>query len=296
MVGGRKHDFRAPVRNELRDRAGHHCSFLGCARTTTGAGSTRWSRASKTGIACHIYPSAPNGPRSNFTPPSELDLASVVNGIWMCASHAELIDKDQGVDYPPPLLAQWREDREARARQALTGIETDGAILTEVRLQHYSDRPDPAHSYLRFTPGMQLRLTRLCMWRSSDSDPLTVLARLVAHALVKPSEILNTTLSEGGSCTFSITFGAPARGSMRVDLEPGRARYNIGTSPEEAVLGHYVPVLVDDTSVAEAWPNRWDMDHRNIGDLLAPHRRALNKTPSSRNACCVRLRSTTRSR
>jgi hypothetical protein len=44
---------------------------------------------------------------------------SVDNGIWLCEMCAALIDKNDGVGYPTPLLMQWKYKAEQKARAAL---------------------------------------------------------------------------------------------------------------------------------------------------------------------------------
>lgn len=48
--------------------------------------------------------------------------ASVSNGIWLCATHADLIDKNDGAGYSPQLLAAWRDLHEAKVAWELGGV------------------------------------------------------------------------------------------------------------------------------------------------------------------------------
>jgi hypothetical protein len=73
-----------------------------------------------TGVAAHIYSSAPGGPRGDGgLPPHEL--ASESNGIWCCSSHAGQIDSDHGSGYTAGTLRGYKELAQARALVELRG-------------------------------------------------------------------------------------------------------------------------------------------------------------------------------
>lgn len=85
-----RHDFSAPVRRQIAERAGYQCSVPGCNRRTTGIGANG-QYVSYSGYAAHIYSAASNGPRGQggLTPE---ELHSTDNGIWLCGRHAKLVD------------------------------------------------------------------------------------------------------------------------------------------------------------------------------------------------------------
>jgi energy-coupling factor transporter ATP-binding protein EcfA2 len=120
MVSNRQADFSPATRRTIAARAGWRCSIPGCGRVTVGPGPTPGT-ATSVGRAAHIYSSSIQGPRGagNLTPEQR---ASVSNGIWLCATHADLIDKNDGSGYSPQLLAAWRDLHEARVAWELDGV------------------------------------------------------------------------------------------------------------------------------------------------------------------------------
>jgi ABC-type lipoprotein export system ATPase subunit len=62
-----------------------------------------------------------DGPRGagGLTPEQR---SSVSNGIWLCATHARLIDTNNGAGYTPQLLAGWRDLHEARVAWELDAV------------------------------------------------------------------------------------------------------------------------------------------------------------------------------
>lgn len=73
------------------------------------------------GVACHIYSASENGPRGQGNKNSEF-LGSEENGIWCCQYHANLIDKNNGVDYPVSTLFMWKKLAEARVLKEMNDI------------------------------------------------------------------------------------------------------------------------------------------------------------------------------
>jgi hypothetical protein len=82
-------DFSKKTKTAAAMRAGWHCSLTGCAKPTVGPSSRRYD-ASMTSEA----------------------RASIDNAIWLCADHAELIDRDE-VTYPIEKLRVMKREHEA---------------------------------------------------------------------------------------------------------------------------------------------------------------------------------------
>jgi hypothetical protein len=68
-----------------------------------------------TGKAAHIHTAAPGGRRylASMTPKERADIS---NGIWLCAFHADLVDKDE-VTYTADLLRAMKREHEANCDQ-----------------------------------------------------------------------------------------------------------------------------------------------------------------------------------
>jgi hypothetical protein len=109
---GREADFEPKVVVKLAERAAYVCSNPMCNRWTCGPCLADNSKSKKTGKGSHICAASKGGPRydPNQTPKER---QSITNGIWLCASCADLIDKNNGADYPVAQLMKWKKDHEA---------------------------------------------------------------------------------------------------------------------------------------------------------------------------------------
>jgi hypothetical protein len=130
MVGTRPGDFLRKVRKLIAERAGYRCSKPDCRRPTLGPGPGPADVAC-IGVACHIYPAQPGGPRGGSGLPVE-ELQAASNGIWLCADHARLIDANQGRGYPPGLLRAWRQLHETYLTQEMRGLTAPRGLITEI--------------------------------------------------------------------------------------------------------------------------------------------------------------------
>jgi len=107
-----RENFTLKVREQIAESAGYQCSFPTCDRRTIGPSQTP-GNVSKSGYAAHIYAASPRGPRGQGgLSPSELQAAG--NGIWLCGTHAKLVDNNRGMDYPPEVLLSYKALHESR--------------------------------------------------------------------------------------------------------------------------------------------------------------------------------------
>lgn len=100
-------DFTKPTKTILAGRAGYQCSHPDCEMITIGPGD-KYDQISSVGEAAHIYSAAENGPRGQDGLDEE-DLKSVNNGIWMCKTHARLIDANKGDGFSATQLISWKQ-------------------------------------------------------------------------------------------------------------------------------------------------------------------------------------------
>ncbi|GDA53395.1 hypothetical protein [Escherichia coli] len=124
-------DFSPSVKRTLAERVGWKCSYLGCNQTTVGPDSSNTNGRINNGIAAHITAAAPGGPRYDHSLTPE-QRSSIDNGIWMCRSHAALIDSDKYA-YSVEQLKNWK-----------TLAETQQSLLLQMAHQvsqnNYSER------------------------------------------------------------------------------------------------------------------------------------------------------------
>lgn len=105
-------DFPPDVVRVLRERAGTRCSL--CDRQTTGPHSKK-SKVLNSGVAAHICAAQKNGPRFSVRQTSKFR-RSAANGIWVCHSCSDIIDKDPAHYTAAVLrLAKNKHDRKIKA-------------------------------------------------------------------------------------------------------------------------------------------------------------------------------------
>ena len=112
----RDDDFSAATKRLIAQRAGFVCAHPNCMAPTSGP-ALDGSRSVNVGEAAHITAASENGPRydASLTPEQRQDAD---NGIWMCSTHATLIDRDV-VRHPTELLREWKWASEDRAMKML---------------------------------------------------------------------------------------------------------------------------------------------------------------------------------
>jgi hypothetical protein len=104
-------EFPKTVVEALSKRAAFICSNPDCRALTIApseADATKWIYIGK---AAHICAAAERGPRykGEMTPEER---ASASNGLFLCSSCADMIDKNNGLDFPEPVLRRWKEEHE----------------------------------------------------------------------------------------------------------------------------------------------------------------------------------------
>lgn len=131
-MGVGRDNFTDETKRRAAGRVAYRCSFPGCSNATIGASAKGSNEISSIGVAAHICAAAPGGPRYDKNMTAE-KRKSVENCIWMCQTHAKLIDTDEKT-YTVELLKQWKTDAEAAASAALA----NGDYFSE----HYKSNED----------------------------------------------------------------------------------------------------------------------------------------------------------
>ncbi len=116
----KRDDFTETTKRIAASRVGYGCSFPGCHAITIGASMESEKSISLIGVAAHICAAAPGGKRydTNMTPDQR---KSIENCIWMCQTHARLIDTDD-VTYTVDILKQWKKEAEKESSKRLANI------------------------------------------------------------------------------------------------------------------------------------------------------------------------------
>jgi hypothetical protein len=106
-------EFSQRTKNAVALRAGQLCSFRGCLQPTAGPSAESPKAVNMTGKAAHIHGAAPGpGSRRYLESMSSEERSDITNAIWLCACHADLIDRDE-VTYTADVLRAMKHEHEA---------------------------------------------------------------------------------------------------------------------------------------------------------------------------------------
>jgi len=112
----RSDDFSIATKRQIASRSGYLCAYPDCFAPTSGPAEDS-GKSVNIGEAAHITAAQPGGARydATLTPEQRKDAD---NGIWMCRTHAALIDRDE-TRFPTSLVTDWKWAAEDRARKLL---------------------------------------------------------------------------------------------------------------------------------------------------------------------------------
>ena len=102
-------EFSQQTKEKLSMRAGYRCSKPDCMSPTRGAASDD-DGTINIGVAAHITAASPGGPRYDAALTSD-QRKQHSNGIWLCETHAKLIDSDEKY-FTLELLHTWKSEAE----------------------------------------------------------------------------------------------------------------------------------------------------------------------------------------
>lgn len=119
-------DFLKPVIDALCKRAAYICSNPECRVMTIAPSSEDDSKSLYCGKAAHITAAAAGGPRYDPDLSSE-ERRSIGNGIFLCSNCADIIDKNQGLDFSVGVLKGWNKKHHDWVKENLNmRVEKDG--------------------------------------------------------------------------------------------------------------------------------------------------------------------------
>ena len=124
-------DFSPSVRATVAGRAGFRCSFPGCAKPTIGPGASP-NETCSVGVAAHIYAASPRGPRLQGSL-TESELTGLGNAIWLCETHAKMVDTNRGDKFAPSTLLGYRDLHEFKVSRQLGNLPDLHGWIDEIR-------------------------------------------------------------------------------------------------------------------------------------------------------------------
>jgi hypothetical protein len=145
-------NFTMRVKATLARRAGYLCSRPSCRAITVGPSRESLEAVATVGVAAHISAAASGGPRFVEMPPRQRSSAS--NGIWLCATDATLIDRDE-VQYTIDVLQRWKAIHEAYVEANIGHVRVQRA---EVKIAGRVISHEAARIAVERLPGWQIRL------------------------------------------------------------------------------------------------------------------------------------------
>ena len=112
-------EFQRNVVERLAKRVGTRCSNPACRAPTSGPDAE--TGVTNVGVAAHIHAASEGGARydSSMTSDQRRDIS---NGIWLCQTHAKLVDDDE-TTFSASLLREWKETSEHMAALEARGFE-----------------------------------------------------------------------------------------------------------------------------------------------------------------------------
>jgi hypothetical protein len=128
-------NFSQKTVNILGKRAAYICSNPACRRSTLAPSDTDVNKFIYIGKAAHICAASIGGPR--FDPNmTTKERGHISNGIFLCSSCADVVDKNSGIDHTLDELRLWKSQHEQwvalnlnKCQQGVGGDGGDGQII-----------------------------------------------------------------------------------------------------------------------------------------------------------------------
>ena len=114
----RRDEFDKPTIDALSKRASYICSNPDCKKNTIAPAVKDETKVTYIGRAAHITAASEGGPRYDQEISSE-ERRSIDNGIFLCSNCADMIDKNNGDDYPVEVIRRWKVDHDMWVRNNL---------------------------------------------------------------------------------------------------------------------------------------------------------------------------------
>ncbi|SES92650.1 hypothetical protein SAMN03159294_1527 [Kosakonia radicincitans] len=115
-------EFTPKTKNALAARANFRCSYPDCTAITCGPSSESPLAVTNVGVAAHICAAAPGGRRYDKNMSSE-ERSDIDNGIWLCQTHATLIDRDEKT-FTAEVLTKMKQKHEETVQSQLYNLPT----------------------------------------------------------------------------------------------------------------------------------------------------------------------------
>jgi len=108
-------DFPRRTKDAVAKRAAYYCSNPKCNKLCIGPAEKNIEDVNYYGKIAHITAASEGGPRYDKNLNS-LERKSANNAIFLCSNCADMIDKNEGIDYPKEKLHKWKTSHEERIK------------------------------------------------------------------------------------------------------------------------------------------------------------------------------------
>ena len=216
-------DFSKPTREKLAHRVGYRCSKPDCGVLTRGAASDS-DGTINVGVAAHITAASIGGPRFASTLTSD-QRKHYSNGIWLCETHAKLVDSDAS-HFTVEELFSWKRLSERRSFQ-------------EVVLS----KPSPLGAVLADDENVQTAIDLLLDYSKSDLLAFQNMPGWPSHTIALNLKMVDEKITE----TFTASGLASAIevfNEIAVIAPPGTGKTTTLLQLTEAILGNASSVAV----------------------------------------------------
>lgn len=116
-------EFSKATKIKLAQRVRLTCSYPSCGRITVGADLKNTEGVINLGVAAHIHAASAGGVRYDPNMTTK-ERKSIENAIWLCETHAKLIDADH-TKYSADTIKQWKVIAEKTAHKKVTELSKD---------------------------------------------------------------------------------------------------------------------------------------------------------------------------
>ena len=145
------------------------------------------------------------------------ELAGPENGIWLCATHARIIDSNLGAGYPPETLLIYKDIQEAWVRQEAQGLYTPIGWIHEVHV-----RANPF-----FAAGQTVRLAKLNLVLGPNDSGKTALTEWIVGCF-DIGQLDRWRKSYSGLIHVKLTYLNPKPIAVELRIESDRSvRYRV---------------------------------------------------------------------
>ncbi|MDG6025714.1 MAG: hypothetical protein E3K40_03180 [Candidatus Brocadia sp.] len=216
-------DFTQKTKNLIERRAGHKCSKPDCGIPTSGAASDD-EGSINIGFAAHITAASPDGPRYNLELTSD-QRKHHSNGIWLCGTHAKLIDSDEA-HFTVEELLSWK--RLAVRRSFLEVV---------------SSKPSPVGALLADDEDVQTAVDLLLDYSKSDLTAFKHMPGWPSHAIALNLKMVDEKSTEVFTAS-GLASAIEIFDEIAVIAPPGTGKTTTLLQLMEAILGYASSVAV----------------------------------------------------